>query len=109
MPTPELVEKVTAYLGHTNTPAPQITAAITAEQALQARACRVPAAEDTTPAAVAARAVLEEALCRRVAVNLARRALPLGMQTTDVGTARLGTRDPEVRRLEAPYRKVTFG
>lgn len=49
---------------------------------------------------------VEEALRRRVACNLARRALPLGVQMTDVGGTRISTHDPEIRRLEAPYRKT---
>ncbi|GAB7003919.1 hypothetical protein JCM18899A_13910 [Nocardioides sp. AN3] len=52
---------------------------------------------------------LLEAACRRVARNLAVRPLPLGVQPTvsDAGvvTAYIGSSDPEVRRLEAPYRK----
>ncbi|GAA1977531.1 hypothetical protein GCM10009798_43440 [Nocardioides panacihumi] len=56
---------------------------------------------------------LAEALCRRVARNLSVRPLPLGVQptVTDAGaaTAYIGSTDPEVRRLEAPYRKVTVG
>jgi hypothetical protein len=53
---------------------------------------------------------LVEALCRRVARNLAMRALPLAVQmsNTDMGAVatRLGSSDPEVRRLEAPYRRL---
>lgn len=106
----DLLARVTAYLGASVTTAPaEIAKALAAEQALQARCCRIPAAGDTTPAAVEARTVLEEAVCRRAAVNLARRGIPLGMQTTDIGTARVSTKDPEVRRLEAPYRKLPIG
>lgn len=56
-----------------------------------------------------AETVLDEALLRRIAVNLARRGLPLGMQMSDVGAARITTNDPEVRRLEAPYRRAVVG
>jgi hypothetical protein len=56
---------------------------------------------------------LLEALCRRVAHNLAVRALPLGLQATIGDGAALATRvggtDAEVRRLEAPYRKLVVG
>lgn len=56
---------------------------------------------------------LLEALCRRVAANLANRALPLGLQSSvseaGVGFARIGGGDREVARLEAPYRKVVVG
>lgn len=104
-----LVTRVKTYLGaSTNVPETELGLALVAEQHLQERCCRVPAADDMTPAAVAARSVLEEALCRRVAVNLARRGVPLGMQLSDVGTARISTKDPEVRRLEGPYRKVVL-
>jgi len=55
---------------------------------------------------------LREALCRRVQVNLARRALPLGVieQASDgAGPSFVPRNDPEVRRLEAPYRKLVVG
>lgn len=74
--------------------------ATTAERELQQRACRV----DPLSAA------LFEALCRRVHRNLAMRAIPLGVQETGDGVGvRLGSNDPEVRRLEAPYRKTAVG
>lgn len=87
----------------------EIERAIGAEEAHQARVCSVPAVADVTAPAIAAREVLKEALLRRVVVNLARRTLPLGMQMNDVGAARLSTNDPEVRRLEAPFRKLVVG
>ena len=69
------------------------------EVAAQAQGLTVP---DPLPADLA------EALYRRVAVNLAKRSIPLGI--TGFGEAgigvRLGTNDPEIRRLEAPYRDV---
>lgn len=52
---------------------------------------------------------LDEALCRRVACNLARRGLPLGVQMSEVSGTRIATHDPEIRRLEAPYRKLAVG
>lgn len=56
---------------------------------------------------------LREAFCRRVARNLAVRPLTLGFQATvtDTGSAAayIGTNDPEVRRLEAAYRKLVVG
>jgi len=54
---------------------------------------------------------LREALLRRVARNLAMRLLPLAISSGDadtVGTLLPGS-DPEVRRLEAPYRRRTVG
>lgn len=108
MPAPTLTE-VTAYLGESGTDWDQsaIEAALIAEQAAQARRCRVPADAAAWPGD------LVEALCRRVAANLANRALPLGLQSSiseaGVGFARTGGGDREVRRLEAPYRKVIVG
>jgi hypothetical protein len=53
-----------------------------------------------------------EALSRRVVVNMAKRGLPLGVieQASDSGGPSFVPRfDPEVRRLEAPYRKLVTG
>jgi hypothetical protein len=74
--------------------------AISAEKADQARRLLIP---DPVPYS------LRAALCRRVAHSLAMRALPLGITQSDTGSMYLGSRDPEVRRLEAPYRKVIVG
>jgi hypothetical protein len=55
---------------------------------------------------------LDEALCRRVAANLARRTIPLGLTDAsgDAGQrAYVPGTDPEVRRLEAPYRRLVVG
>lgn len=70
-----------------------------AELADQARRCRVDPYNDA----------LAGALLRRVQRALAMRNLPLGVLQDDSGSTRLGSTDPEVRRLEAPYRKVTIG
>lgn len=53
-----------------------------------------------------------EALMRRCQRNLAMRALPIGL--TDAGgdtgaRSYVPGRDPEIRRLEAPYRKIVIG
>lgn len=84
-----------------------LTVALAAEKEAQARRCRVPSDDAVWPAD------LVEALCRRVAANLANRALPLGVSTVlsdmNAATARVGGLDREVRRLEAPYRKVFAG
>lgn len=82
-----------------------LTGVLATEQAAQGRKCRVPADVTTEPD-------LYEARLRRCVVNLARRALPLGL--TDAG-GETGARqyvpgnDPEVRRLEAPFRKLPVG
>jgi len=86
----------------------QITEALNAEIANQARICRVPVAtvEEPDPDYPAD---LAEALKRRVARNLALRPLPLGIQTTmtpeGASQLRIGF-DYEIRRLEGPLRKI---
>lgn len=77
-----------------------LTAALVAETADQASRVRVP-----TPRPPA----LLEALLRRVAHNLAMRSHALGLTTSETGSMYLNGRDPEVRRLEAPWRKVVVG
>lgn len=104
--TPPAVAVVETYLGDTSWGAPEILSAYEAEIVAQADVCRLPAdGEYPTP--------LVEALCRRVAHNLALRALPLGVQASisdmSVATNRVGGLDAEVARLEGPYRKVLFG
>lgn len=77
----------------------EITDAYAAEVADQANRCRVvPYAHP-----------LAEAIYRRVARNLAMRALPLGVQSDEFGSTYLGGNDPEVRRLEGHYRRTVMG
>lgn len=75
--------------------------ALDAEAAAQRKACRVGATYE---------ADLREALLRRVQRNLELRNMPVGILTTSDGDAsmgiRLGRNDPEVSRLEAPYRRL---
>jgi hypothetical protein len=56
---------------------------------------------------------VEEALCRRVVHNLAMRSLPLAVMPGNLeagtGPVRPSMQDPEVRRLEGPYRKLVMG
>lgn len=84
-----------------------VTSAFDAEKAAQAGACTVPADDATWPAD------LIEALFRRVAHNLAVRALPLGVQASiseaAIATTRVGGTDAEVRRLELPYKRRFLG
>lgn len=78
--------------------------ALAAEKAAQARRCRVPADDGQWPEDLA------EALMRRVMRNLGMRNLPLGIQDSDAGGIRVGGTDPEIRRLEAPHRRIgSFG
>lgn len=100
---PELAD-VEEYLG-TNAPRDPsvIVSALAAEKAAQRAVCNVPSSSNVWPDD------LREALCRRVAHNIAMRGIPLALQEsiTDAGAAvtRVGGLDPEVRRLEAPYRR----
>lgn len=93
---------VTTYLGETSFTSVDIAAALAAETAAQSRACRIGAVYDVD---------LAEALKRRVARNLALRAVPLAVLRGDaeVGATTLPGRDPEVRRLEGPWRKLVLG
>ena len=79
-----------------------IQGALNAETSAQAGKCRIP---DPVPAD------LDEALKRRVVRNLALRKLPLAMLQGDAdgGAVVLPGNDPEVRRLEAPHRKLVMG
>lgn len=113
MPTAPTLANVKAYLGtqHSWTDA-QITSALASETAAQLAVCALPA--DADPEAPGPYPDdLAEALCRRVAHNLAVREVPLGVQAaiTDTASAvlRVGGTDAEVRRLEGPYRRLVLG
>lgn len=98
---------VLAYMGaDTEYTEAEVTSALAAEEAAQAKVCRIPT-DDT-----AWDADLAEALCRRVVANLARRNLPLGLNVAigeaAVQTTRVGM-DQEVLRLERPFRKLVMG
>lgn len=105
-PTVELVELYLADQGG-SWDETAIASAFAAEKAAQRSVCKVPAEDEDWPED------LVEALGRRVAHNLALRALPLGVQATiseaAATTTRVGGTDAEVRRLEAPYRKRVVG
>lgn len=113
MPTYPTPAEVDAYLGDESTwDMDAITSALDAEKAAQARVCRIPTdADPDDPADLPAD--LAEALCRRVAHNLALRQLPLGVQAAmsegGVATNNVGGTDAEVRRLERPWRKLVVG
>lgn len=96
------VVDVRDYLGETSATDPVIAQALLAEQFAQARRCRI---DPYTPD-------LREALLRRVARNLAARAVPVTSFTSfdGGGTAtRVPSTDPEIVRLEAPYRRLICG
>jgi hypothetical protein len=88
-------EEVATALGREAT---DIADQYAAEVAAQASRCRV---DPYTPA-------LAAALVRRVNRALSMKNLPLGV-TLDENAVRVGSVDPEVRRLEAPFRKVVVG
>lgn len=92
---------VWAYLGDDNSyTSEEVGNALAAETAAQARRCRIP---------VDYPADLGEALKRRVARNLAARAVPVATFTSFDGggtSARVPSVDAEVRRLEAPYLRL---
>ena len=102
------LDDVKAYLASVGVPAGRysddtLTQVISVETAAQAKKCH--GVGGSFPD-------LNEALSRRVQANLARRALPLGVMETSgdaEGRAFAPRADPEIRRLEAPYRKITVG
>lgn len=99
-------EQVAEYLGDAGYTAEQVGAALAAEKAAQARRCRVPADDALWPEDLA------EALCRRVARNLAMRGLPLGLFASASEAAVMTTRvgwDVEISRFEAPYKRLVVG
>lgn len=102
-PTVELAQAYIATTGEIHDEA-DVLSALAAEAAAQSRTCRVP-----DPAAAYWPADLAQALYRRVLVNLSMRKKPLGVEAAiseaGVGFARVGGSDPEVRRLERPWRK----
>lgn len=96
---------VAGYLGDTSYDSIEIGEVLAAEKAAQAARCRVPADDADWPAD------LTEALCRRVARNLSMRNLPVAQLEGDaeIGSFTPRVVDVEVRRLEAPWRKLVFG
>jgi hypothetical protein len=100
-----ILDDLKAYLGPTAAKYSDavLTGVITTESAAQASKVNYP----PSPAPE-----LAEALMRRCQRNLALRALPIGL--TDVqGDADTRSyvpgRDPEIQRLEGPYRKLVLG
>jgi hypothetical protein len=95
---------VKAYLGTETTRSDaEISSALAAEIAAQARVCNIGAVYP---------ADLAEALKRRVQRNLYMRGLPSGLQTVATESGALGIKlgaDSEINRLEAPFRKLVCG
>jgi hypothetical protein len=90
------------YLRNTSFTDAEVQDALDAEAQAQRDACTIPA---VYPASLA------QALKRRVMRNLAMRSLPLAVQTGDAqsGDTVLPGNDPEVRRYERRYPKLTMG
>lgn len=101
MPT---TDDVATYLGASaaSWATAELQDALDAESAAQRQVCRIRAQYP---------ADLRQALLRRVARNLAMRSAPLAVLEGDaeIGASRLPGRDPEVRRLEAPHRRLVVG
>jgi hypothetical protein len=93
-------EEVVAWIGLTSWDDAQLQEAIDAETAAQTRRCRIPSPYPPD---------LRLALIRRVQRVLAMRTLPFQQEVGEQGVTFTPTNDPEVRRLENPYRKVILG
>ena len=99
-------EEVKAYLnagGEISWTDDQVQDALNTERSDQFKVCTIPA---NYPAALAG------ALKRRVARNIAAQSMPIAQITTfDTGQTvnRVPRTDPEVIRLEGPYRRIALG
>lgn len=97
------ISELDAYLGTNNATDDELQEALDAEAAAQRRVCRMPATYD---------ADLRSALLRRAARHLAMKRLTLAIfpsGDSEAGPTIVPGKDPEVRRLEAPYRKMIMG
>lgn len=106
MPTAPDLAAVKVYLGSSSSyEDDEITAALATETVAQARVCRIPA--DADPAEPQPYpADLATALCRRVNRALTMKERPLGYQAgIEGGLSYISGKDPEIQRLEAPFRK----
>lgn len=101
-----VIDDVKAYLASIGVPVGKYSDAvllqvIATETAAQNAKCRPSSSPD-----------LAEALQRRVVINLARRGITLGVieQSSDGGgPAFIPRQDAEVKRLEAPFRRLVVG
>lgn len=95
------IDDVKDYLEENSWSDEQIQGALDAETAAQSRVCTIP---DDMPADLA------EALKRRVQRNLSMRGQPFIVTPDDNGNVSITpSRDPEVRRLEGPFRRLVMG
>lgn len=89
-----------AYMNTTSWTDPELVLALAAEQSAQDARCRWSSVYPVD---------LRLAVYRRVARHLALRSLPLAVSATESGSLFAPHRDPEVRRLEAPYARLAVG
>ncbi len=91
-----------AYLGDVSWSDAEIQDALDAETVAQSKVCTVP--DPVTDD-------MNQALFRRVQRNLTMRNLPLAVLQGDAegGNLYLPGKDPEIRRLEGPYRRLVAG
>lgn len=94
------VDAVDDYLGQHSWDPEVLADALAAETDAQRRVCDVPAAYPND---------LREALLRRVQVNLAKRGQPFLTIPDSEVPALIPRIDAEVRRFEAPFRKLVMG
>lgn len=96
------VNDLDEYLKDHSATGEELADALAAETSAQWDACRIPGAYPFS---------LRQALLRRCARNLALRGLPLAVLRGDgeTGDTVLPGRDPEVRRLEGPWRRLAVG
>ena len=99
---PDLAEVLNYLLWETDTDTDEAAFALAAESAAQRGKCRVDAIYPDD---------LRNALFRRIARNLAMKGIPLAVLrgNAEDGTLVVPGNDPEVRRLEAPYRRLPMG
>lgn len=114
MPTPPDLAEVQAYLVSASATYAdaEVAVALDAERVAQAGMVRFPPDPDPPADPLPYSEPLALALMRRVHRNLAMRAMPLGYQQTASELGPISTRigsDPEIGRLEAPYRKMPVG
>ena len=78
----------------------EITSSLASEALAQTRVCKIPT---EFPADLAT------ALCRRVARALQMKSKPLGYEPgIEGGLSYISANDSEIKRLEAPFRKLVF-
>lgn len=113
MPTAPTLAEVKDYLGSDYSYSDDdITEAMEAEEVAQANICRFPADPEAPAEPLPYPHDLAAAFKRRVLRYLQMKAIPLGYQQTATEMGVINTRigiDAEIRRFEAPHRKLVVG